>query len=86
VACQAVATRKAKNVDARQCYLQQLSQIPGVSHKIACTIADAEGSGSMAALCARLQALPDDAAREKALQALPLVGPVLSRSIVQKLF
>jgi hypothetical protein len=79
IACEAstLRARKGANVDARQCYLQQLCQVPGVSHTIATGIA-AE-YGTMGELCARLSGPPERAAA--LLQLLPHVGPVLSLRI-----
>lgn len=77
IACRSAATAFAKkrdNVDARQCFLQQLCQIPGVSFVIASSIADSLGVASMRALVKAMDAHADDAARARALQQVPKVG------------
>jgi ERCC4-type nuclease len=85
-ACRASAVRAKKrdNVDARQCYLQQLCQVPGVSYCLATAIADLDGGvafGSMRALIGTLEALPTHKARLAALQRVPKVGKTLAERI-----
>ena len=89
-ACRASAVRAKKrdNVDARQCYLQQLCQVPGVSYCLATAIADQDGGvafGSMRALIGTLEALPTHKARLAALQRVPKVGKTLAERITSSL-
>lgn len=84
-ACRASAIRAKKrdNVDARQCYLQQLCQVPGVSHAIAVAIAGTPGfGGGMTELVLTLEALPDDRARLASLQRAPKVGKGIAGRIL----
>ena len=86
VACAAssVRARKRDNVDPRLCYLQQLCQIPGVSHGIATSIASAYPT--MRALLSMLEGLPDDQARQAQLAKVPMVGRKLSDRLCQFMF
>lgn len=57
VACRSsVKVKKRSNMDSRLCFLQQLCQIPGVSHRIAVALADALNVGCMSALVEKLGA------------------------------
>jgi ERCC4-type nuclease len=83
-ACAAsVKLKKRENVDVRQCFLQQLCQVPGVSVKLATTLS-AE-FGSMEALYRTLAPLPPEH-RLQRLARLPLIGDKLSRRIHGYLF
>jgi ERCC4-type nuclease len=90
IACvaSAVRARKGSNVDPHLCYLQQLCQIPGISHSIATAIA-AE-YGTMGDLCARLggsgAASDIRDIRLKALQSIPLVGPKIAARMCEVIF
>ena len=53
----AVFSKKRDNVDARQCYLQQLCQVPGVSYAIAAGIAETPGFESTRAFARTRAAL-----------------------------
>jgi len=75
----ACAPKKRDNVDPRQCFLQQLCQVPGVSAGIAANVA--ERYGSLGELVRTLSALPGDPERRKALREVPLVGPKLSEHL-----
>ena len=77
----AVRVRKRDNVDPRLCYLQQLCQVPGVSHGIATSIASAYPT--MRALLSSLEGLPDDRAREAQLSKVPMVGRKLSARLCE---
>jgi ERCC4-type nuclease len=71
-ACEAsIKVKKRDNVDARQCFLQQLCQIPGVSAKLAATLA-AE-FGCMRRLYSEMLPLSRDQ-RVKRLASLSLIG------------
>lgn len=90
-ACRAsiVKAKKGDNVDPRQCFLQQLCQIPGVSHRIASNILDkttgSEGASnpSISALVRRLDALPGRDERLAFLREIPLVGKKVSERILE---
>lgn len=84
LAVRASSSRKRDNVDGRTCFLQQLCQIPGVSVAIANNVADAAGG----ATCMRhlFDYLDEHADAEKALRAIPLVGPKTAASILSSLF
>ena len=83
-ACRASATcqRKRDNVDARQCYLQQLCQLPGVSFSIASGIASTPGFETMRSLLRTLDRLDDDKARITSLQRAPKVGRTIATRIL----
>lgn len=85
-ACSAssVRTRKRDNVDPRLCYLQQLCQVPGISHGIATSIASAYPT--MRALISSLEVLPDNHAREAQLAKVPMVGRKLSARLCEFMF
>lgn len=79
----AVRSRKRDNVDPRQCYMQQLCQVPGVSHGIAKALA--ERFGSLRGIMRTLENLPDDRARAAELSRVPKVGPKLSARLCRYL-
>lgn len=82
-ACAAAQVRKRDNVDARQCFLQQLCQIPGVSIKIASNIQ--RRFGTLAGLFKEL--MPSSPAERVAeLGSLPLVGPKTAARIAGYVF
>ena len=85
-ACRASAVRAKKrdNVDGRQCYLQQLCQVPGVSYGLATAIAGTPGFGSMRELLGTLEALPTAKARSAALQRVPKVGKAIAEQLLEK--
>jgi ERCC4-type nuclease len=79
----ATHSKKRENVDARQCFLQQLCQVPGVSHGIAVGIAATPGFGTMRDLARTLEALPAPKERSAALQKAPKVGKAIAERILQ---
>ena len=84
-ACRAAAAafpKKRDNVDARQCYLQQLCQVPGVSYAIASGIADTPGLESNRAFARTIEALPDAKARLASLQRAPKVGRAIAERLL----
>lgn len=78
----AVSSRKRDNVDGRQCFLQQLCQVPGVSFAIATGIADQAGFATMRELASTLEALPDGKARLASIQRAPKVGRKIAERIL----
>lgn len=93
-ACRAsiAQAKKRDNVDPRQCFLQQLCQIPGVSHRIASHILDkvvasssphATEPSSIATLVRLLDALPGRSERLAMLREIPLVGKKVSERILE---
>ena len=81
----ATHSKKRENMDARQCFLQQLCQVPGVSHGIAVGIAATPGFGTMRDLARTLEALPAPKERSAALQKAPKVGKAIAERLL-KLF
>lgn len=79
----AVLARKRDNLDARRCYLQQLCQLPGVSVKVAGSIAGEYGS--MQALYAALSPL-NAGERARRLAALPLIADKTAQRLCSYLF
>jgi len=80
-AAASVRVRKRDNVDPSLCFLQQLCQIPGVSHGIATSIA--KSFSTMRELISALEQAPDGRAREAQLSKVPMVGRKLSARICQ---
>ena len=70
----AVFPKKRDNVDVRQCFLQQLCQVPGVSFVLASSISDVMGVVSMRGLVNAMDGFQDNKARLEALQRVPKVG------------
>ena len=84
-ACRAAAAafpKKRDNVDARQCYLQQLCQVPGISYAIATGIADTPGLESTRAFARTIESLPDAKARLASLQRAPKVGRAIAERLL----
>jgi ERCC4-type nuclease len=73
-ASSAVFPKKRDNVDVRQCFLQQLCQVPGVSFVLASSISDVMGVVSMRGLVNAMDGFPDNKARLEELQRVPKVG------------
>ena len=73
-ASSAVFPKKRDNVDVRQCFLQQLCQVPGVSFVLASSISDVMGVVSMRGLVNAMDGFPDNKARLDELQRVPKVG------------
>jgi ERCC4-type nuclease len=72
-AAAACAARKKDNMTPRQCFLQQLCQIPGLSSALAQGIVDALGVSNMCGLVRALSPL-DPKGRRAFLQRAPKVG------------
>ena len=85
-ACRASCAKKKDNVDPTQCYLQQLSQIPGVSYGMAKRIAGTEGFETMRKLIATLEAFATDKERKAALQSIEKIGPKLADRVIEYVF
>ena len=87
-ACRASCAKikKKDNVDPRQCFLQQLSQIPGISYGMAKRIAEKPGFETMRKLVATLEAFATDTERKASLQSVEKIGPKLAERVVAYLF
>jgi ERCC4-type nuclease len=78
-----VATAKKRDmVDGRQCFLQQMCQIPFVSHSVATRIAETLNVATMSQLVRVLDALPGEKERIKALQQVPSVGKTIAQRVL----
>ena len=86
VACRASCVKKKDNVDPRQCFLQQLSQIPGVSYGMAARIAKEPRFETMRRLVATLEGFSSAKERKADLQTIEKIGPKLADRIVSYLF
>lgn len=85
-ACRASCVKKKDNVDPRQCYLHQLSQIPGLSYGMATRIANKPGFETMRKLIATLEGFSTDKERKATLQSIEKIGPKLADRVVTYLF
>lgn len=75
--------KKLDNINPKTCYLLQLAQIPGVSHKIADNIAEAYPT--MSHLCQELDKCASREQRVQLLAKLPLIGKKKAETIVDYL-
>ena len=74
-------SKKKDNIDKLTCYILQLCQIPGLSHKIAQEIAHKYPS-YVQFICA-LRECPDDATRIKLLKEINMIADKKAKTIVE---
>ena len=85
-ACRASCVKKRDNVDPHQCYLHQLSQIPGLSYGLAVRVASHPGFGTMRSMISTLEALGGTKERKAALSAVEKVGPKLAERLLSYVY
>jgi hypothetical protein len=74
-------SKKIENIDKKTCYILQLCQIPGVSHKVAAAIAGVFPSWK--AFMDALHACADDKARITLLKTVDMVADKKAKAILE---
>jgi ERCC4-type nuclease len=85
-ACRASCVKKRDNVDPHQCFLHQLSQIPGVSYVMAVRIAAHPGFESMRNMISKLDSLSGDKDRRAEFLSIDKIGPKLADRLITYLY
>lgn len=85
-ACRAICVKKRDNVDQHQCFLHQLSQIPGVSYGMAVRIAGHPGFYSMRNMLTKLGGLATDKERRDEFLSIPKIGAKLADRLIEYLY
>ena len=85
-ACRASCVKKRDNVNPHQCFLHQLSQIPGVSYGMAVRIASHPGFGSMRSMLSKLDGLQGNVERKDEFLSIEKIGPKLADKLITFLY